>query len=96
MHLPSRATREHYRIPKHKPEADPVIVWVLPPLSNSWIIIILWLYIALNRTPNIDCYGYGGGGSTQVIVLVQVCGHLQSSLIVIMDFRESVAFGVSC
>ena len=30
--------------------------WVLPPLSNSWIIIILWLYIALDRTPNIDCY----------------------------------------
>ena len=26
------------------------------PLSNSWIIIIMWLYIALNRTPNIDCY----------------------------------------
>ena len=37
--------------------------WVLPPLSNSWIIIILWVYIALNRTPNIDCYW--GGGSTQ-------------------------------
>ena len=30
--------------------------WVLPPLSNSWIMIIIWLYIALNRTPNIDCY----------------------------------------
>ena len=30
--------------------------WVLPPLSNSWIIFILWLYIALNRIPNIDCY----------------------------------------
>ena len=29
---------------------------VLLPLSNSWILIILWLYIALNRTPNIDCY----------------------------------------
>ena len=28
------------------------------PLSNSWIIII-WLYIALNRTPNIDCYWVG-------------------------------------
>ena len=33
--------------------------WVLPPLSNSWIIIIVWLYIALNRTPNIDCYWVG-------------------------------------
>ena len=29
---------------------------VLPPLSNSWIITIIWLYIALDRTPNIDCY----------------------------------------
>ena len=27
-----------------------------PPLSNSWIISIIWLYIALSRTPNIDCY----------------------------------------
>ena len=35
------------------------IIWVLPPLSNSWIIIIIWLYIALNRTPNIDCYWRG-------------------------------------
>ena len=33
--------------------------WVLPPLSNSWIISIIWLYIALNRTPNIDCYWVG-------------------------------------
>ena len=37
--------------------------WVLPPLGNSWIVIILWLYIALNRTPNIDCYWTWG--STQ-------------------------------
>ena len=29
--------------------------WVLPPLSNSWMISIIWLYIALNRTPNIGC-----------------------------------------
>ena len=28
-------------------------------LSNSWIIHIIWLYIALNRTPNIDCYWVG-------------------------------------
>ena len=33
--------------------------WVLPPLSNSWIIGIIWLYIALNRTHNIDCYCVG-------------------------------------
>ena len=30
--------------------------WVLPPLSNSWVMIIVWVYIALSRTPNIDCY----------------------------------------
>ena len=29
------------------------------PLTNSWIIFILWSYIALNRTPNVDCY-WGG------------------------------------
>ena len=40
--------------------------WVLLPLSNSGIIIIIWLYIALNRTPNTDCY-WVGGGSTQPI-----------------------------
>ena len=34
--------------------------WVLPPLSNTWIIIKIWLYIALNRTHSIDCY-WGGG-----------------------------------
>ena len=33
--------------------------WVLPPLSNSWIISIIWLYIALKRTPNIDRYWAG-------------------------------------
>ena len=26
------------------------------PLSNSWKIFIIWFYIALNRTANIDCY----------------------------------------
>ena len=30
------------------------------PPRSSWIMIILWVYIALNRTPNIDCY-WGGG-----------------------------------
>ena len=34
------------------------ISWVLP-LSNSWITILLWLYTALSRTPNIDCYWVG-------------------------------------
>ena len=28
-------------------------------VSNSWIISIIWLYIALKRTPNIDCYWVG-------------------------------------
>ena len=36
-----------------------LIPWVLSPLSNSWIIIIIWLYIALSRTPNIDSYWVG-------------------------------------
>ena len=36
-----------------------VVFWVLPPLSNSWIISTIWLYIALNGTPNIDCYWWG-------------------------------------
>ena len=35
------------------------IHWVLPSLSNSWLIHTIWLYIALNRTPNIDCYWVG-------------------------------------
>ena len=30
-----------------------------PPLSNSWIMNILWLHIALNRTLNIDGYWVG-------------------------------------
>ena len=29
------------------------------PLSNSCIISIIWLYIALKRTPVIDCYWVG-------------------------------------
>ena len=29
------------------------------PLSNSWMIIIIWLYIAPNRTSNIDWYWVG-------------------------------------
>ena len=34
--------------------------WVLPPLTNSWIInIIIGLYIALNRTPKIHCFLVG-------------------------------------
>ena len=40
--------------------------WVLPPLSNSWIILIIWCYIALNRTPNIHCYWVGAVPNLQV------------------------------
>ena len=35
------------------------VPWVLPHLSNSWIMAIIWLYIALNSTPDIDCYWLG-------------------------------------
>ena len=31
----------------------------MPPLSNGWIMIIIWLYIALNGNPSIDCYWVG-------------------------------------
>ena len=33
-----------------------IILWILPPLSNRWILLLKWLYIAINRTPNINCY----------------------------------------
>ena len=34
--------------------------WILLPLSNSWIIMYnMVIYIALNRTPNMDCYWVG-------------------------------------
>ena len=53
------------RPPFPKPVRGFKVGWVLPPVSNSWIISIIWLYIALNRTPNIDCYWGGGGGCIQ-------------------------------
>ena len=37
-----------------------------PPFSNSWIMILIWLYIALYRTPNVDCY------CTQVILMLHI------------------------
>ena len=43
-----------------------VLFGYCPPHSNSWIIIIIGLYIAFNRTPNVDCYW---GGSTQCVVI---------------------------
>ena len=45
---------------------------VLPPLSNSWIIKIVWLYIALNGTLNIDCY-WGGGGGGGAVPKTSIC-----------------------
>ena len=37
------------------------------PLCNSYMKLIIWLYIALNMTPNTDCYRVGGGQATHVI-----------------------------
>ena len=34
--------------------------WVRPPFSNNWIISIVWLYIALNRTRIWTVTGGGG------------------------------------
>ena len=36
-----------------------VIGCVLPPLCNSWMIMIVKFYIALNITPSVDCYRVG-------------------------------------
>ena len=50
-----------------------VLGWILPPLRNSWTINIIWLYLALNRTPNMDCYW---GGSAQVLGFLSCIGFL--------------------
>ena len=34
----------------------PLDLGYCPPLSNSRIIIVIWIYVALHRTPNVDCY----------------------------------------
>ena len=47
--------------------------WVLPPLSSSGIISTIWLYIALNRTPNIDCYWVGA--VPKLLVCLQTAAH---------------------
>ena len=36
-----------------------VLLGYCPLLTNSWIISKIGLYIALNMTPNIDCYWEG-------------------------------------
>ena len=64
--------RNYYLGPAHDPNepyicmmANHGISWVLPPLTNSWIIIEIWLCIAINRTPNTDCYWVGVGFRAQ-------------------------------
>ena len=42
------------------------------PLGNSWIISIMWLYIALNRTPNIDCYWVGAVPKFEVFGILEL------------------------
>ena len=32
-----------------------LVLWVRPPFINSWIMFVIWFYIALNMTPMIDC-----------------------------------------
>ena len=54
-----RAHRLNTGLRDPKPYTLKGLGWVLPPLSNSWIMTVIWLYIALNRTPNVDCYWVG-------------------------------------
>ena len=55
------------------------VSWILPPLSSSWIIIrIIWLHIALNRTPYIDCYWVG---AVPKVCLAWVGSHDSSGLL---------------
>ena len=51
-----QVSAERCRLQGECVEGSTGISSVLPPLSNSSIILITWLYIALNRTLNIDCY----------------------------------------
>ena len=50
-----------------------VTYWVLPPLSNSWIISIIGPYIALDGTANVDCYFGGGGGAVPKVWRIGSC-----------------------
>ena len=52
QHFMLSAGKVHY-------EGGLYVIWILPPLSNSWRINILWLYIALNRTPSLGCHWVG-------------------------------------
>ena len=61
-HNPSKGSSQKWLLTSLNLQLNPK-AWVLPPLSNSWIRLTIWLYIALNKTPNMDCYW--GGGSTQ-------------------------------
>ena len=63
--LPERTAGSHRRSPSRivvtwmQAIASTLVAWVLPPLCNSWILSVIWLYKALNVTPGIDCYRVG-------------------------------------
>ena len=57
-----------------------LILWILPPLSNSWIITIIWLYIALNM--------FLGRGSTQLILFFQPSSDSSKPSNMILRVRE--------
>ena len=63
MRKPALAFRLGFRVMRAVKAVSPKTLnpkpWVLPPHSNSWIMITIWLYIALKRTPTIDCYWVG-------------------------------------
>ena len=63
--MPTFAVCSGLRTQMGPPNDNCPMLSVLPPLTNSWIIIIIGLYVALDMTPNIDCYW---GGSTQPIL----------------------------
>ena len=46
--------------------------WVLPPLINSWIRLIISLYIALNMTPIVDL----GAGPKVCVPFPNICSLL--------------------
>ena len=50
---------QHYLKVCLKPLALDAKAWVLPRLCNSRILFVLYLYIALNTIPSIDCYRVG-------------------------------------
>ena len=48
----------HGRDPHYEPvKGSP---WILPPLNNSWIVLVLEIYKAANGSSIMDCFLYGG------------------------------------